>query len=125
MLPTNSIIIANLPDWSTNTSNIDRVGPSDHTETLPLTFLHSLRAVIEVHRKIVHWVPVRRFRVYFSLVLTASFRRVFCVFTNENDAEAVKYALNGCIFEGHRLDVYFGEVDSFALFNLADSRILL
>lgn len=22
----------------------------------------------------------------------------------------VKYALNGCIFEGHRLDVYFGEV---------------
>ena len=45
-----------------------------------------------------------------SLSLTYSFRRVFCVFINEEEAELVKCALNGCLLEGHRLDVYFGEV---------------
>jgi hypothetical protein len=43
--------------------------------------------------------------------LTTSFRRIFCTFINEEDAEIVKAALNGCEFEGHRLDVYYGEVD--------------
>jgi hypothetical protein len=69
MMATNSIIIANLPDWaSTSSTSSDKEvatpdSPTTETssaERLPSTFLESLRAVIEVHRDIVHWVPVRR-----------------------------------------------------------------
>ena len=60
-MATNSIIIANLPDWSTNTvPNTHDTTQSDRKEPLSSTFIESLRAVIEVHREIVHWVPVRR-----------------------------------------------------------------
>jgi len=59
-LATNSIIIANLPDWSPDTTSGDEPKHNGHSDILPSTFLESLRAVIEVHRNIVHWVPVRR-----------------------------------------------------------------
>ena len=64
VMATNSIIIANLPDWSTNTaSNTHDTTQSGRKESLPSTFIESLRAVIEVHREIVHWVPVRRWDI--------------------------------------------------------------
>jgi len=80
-MATNSIIIANLPDWSANTQDTKRDGKP---ETLSSTFIDSLRTVIEVHRDIVHWVPVRRWDIFetesnitafveysaFSLILT-------------------------------------------------------
>lgn len=60
-MATNSIIIANLPDWSTNTlPNTRGTKHNGKTETVSSTFIDSLRAVIEVHGEIVHWVPVRR-----------------------------------------------------------------
>lgn len=69
MNPTNSIIIANLPDWTSDTSKPTQTQPSEDEnpleptlEPLPSTFIESLRAVIEVHREIVHWAPVRRYR---------------------------------------------------------------
>jgi len=111
-MATNSIIIANLPDWSTSISNKENGQENvqeEDSEKLPSTFIESLRALIEVHREIVHWIPMRR-SVLVGLHLTFSFRRVCCVFISKDDAEVVKCALNGCIFEGHRLDVYFGEV---------------
>jgi hypothetical protein len=69
MMATNSIIIANLPDWASTLSNgsdkevatPDSPSGTSSAERLPSTFLESLRAVIEVHRDIVHWVPVRRY----------------------------------------------------------------
>jgi hypothetical protein len=66
-MATNSIIIANLPDWISTTppkqhsSGDDTSSSSDPVAVLPSTFLESLRAVIQVHRNIVHWVPVRRY----------------------------------------------------------------
>jgi hypothetical protein len=60
-MATNSIIIANLPDWSTEITIPVHGSNGSVSETLPSSFLESLRAVIEVHRDIVHWVPVRRF----------------------------------------------------------------
>jgi hypothetical protein len=114
-MSTNSIIIANLPDWTATAPKVESNGETNNSQyhdpshVLPSTFLESLRAVIEVHRDIIHWVPVRRSSAS-KVKLTTSFRRIFCVFVNSDDAELVKVALNGCIFEGHRLDVYFGEV---------------
>ena len=58
VMATNSLIIANLPDWSVN--SLEETESSGDTDALPSTFLESLRAIIEVHREVVHWVPVRK-----------------------------------------------------------------
>ena len=112
MLPTNSIIIANLPDWTAKTSEESNEEDVSHdSEPLPSSFLESLREVIGAHGEIVHWVPVRRYVIY-NRLLILSFRRIFCTFVDPDNALLVKEALDGCMFEGHRLEVYFGAVFS-------------
>jgi len=59
-MATNSIIIANLPNWAIE-SEKPKKGNDGEDQTLPSTFIESLRAVVQAHRNIVHWVPVRRF----------------------------------------------------------------
>lgn len=62
-MATNSIIIANLPDWAPKTPNTEDgpgSGPESPSMILPFTFIESLRAVIEGYRAIVHWIPMRR-----------------------------------------------------------------
>jgi len=59
-MATNSIIIANLPKWAVENEK-PKKGNDGDDETLPSTFVESLRAVVQAHRNIVHWVPVRRF----------------------------------------------------------------
>lgn len=91
--------LSNLPPLTqpTKPSNTLLITNLQNTETFHPESLQNIRNIIATHANVLTWSPLK------------SFKRIICTFPTEEEAIAVRQALDGSNIMGDRVRVYFGE----------------